>query len=322
VGCELVALLSAYREEERQLFPEVYLLAPTEGDLLPALAPGAPVLKIGECRIADDAEEGARQTARAALKSCASLAIDGWVIYIQRAGLVFQYGLFRPATQSYSVGAAAVLANSGWPCAILRNSAHNTVEIVNSVGCRLEISLTTATPSKRSMSDQISEFSRAACSDLAEEEQEQAAGYLTRVLIDFLRACHGALLAVTPMGAALERERFPDGIIFPEPVPLLRQMLLAVKERSADAVSSLRSHESLLRGMIVSDGVTILGTDGSIRAFRVFVHTTSDSDGERARSVGGARSRAFEALRRCLGSPLTAILLRSQDGRMEVETYK
>jgi hypothetical protein len=41
VGCELVALLSAYREEDRRLFPEVYLLAPDEGDLLPVLAPGS-----------------------------------------------------------------------------------------------------------------------------------------------------------------------------------------------------------------------------------------------------------------------------------------
>jgi hypothetical protein len=39
VGCELVALLSAYREEERRLFPQVYLIGPSESDLLRALAP-------------------------------------------------------------------------------------------------------------------------------------------------------------------------------------------------------------------------------------------------------------------------------------------
>lgn len=44
VGCELVALLSAYREEERRLFPQVYLFGPSEADLIRAIAPGIPVL--------------------------------------------------------------------------------------------------------------------------------------------------------------------------------------------------------------------------------------------------------------------------------------
>ena len=210
----------------------------------------------------------------------------------------------------------------GMAMRILRNSAYNTVEIINSVGCRLEISLTTATPSKRSMSEQISEFSLAACSDLADDEREQAAGYLARVLIEFLRASHGALLAVAPTGVPLEHDKFPDGIMFPEAVPLLRLMLVAVKEQSAEAVSSLRSHESLLRGMIMSDGVTILGTDGSIRGFRIFVHTVSDADQERARSVGGGEESGFRGVRGYLGSPLTAVLFRSQDGRTEVEVHK
>ena len=39
VGCELVALLSAYREEDRRLFPEVYLFGPSETDLVRVLAP-------------------------------------------------------------------------------------------------------------------------------------------------------------------------------------------------------------------------------------------------------------------------------------------
>src|SRR5438132_6475675 len=106
LGCELVALLSAYREEDRRLFPEVYLLAGDEGDLLPVLAPGVTPLQIGEAGIENDAEAGARKAARAALKDCASLAIEGWAVYIRREGNGFKYGLFRPAAQSYSVGAS------------------------------------------------------------------------------------------------------------------------------------------------------------------------------------------------------------------------
>jgi hypothetical protein len=319
VGCELVALLSAYREEDRRLFPEVYLLAPGEGDLLPILAAGVRPLQIGDTILEEDAELGARKTAREVLKNCASLAIDGWAVYIQRMGQGFNYGLFRPAAASYSVGAESTLTTSALPAVILRNSAENTVEIVNSVGGRLEISLTTATPSKQALGSQIVEFSRCICLDLPDEERDQAAGYMARLLTEFLRGSHGALLAVAPFAVVLEQHKFSDGVVFDEAVPLAKLMLTAANEQSANAASLLRSHESLLRGMIMSDGVTILGTDGSIKAFRVFVRAVGEMTAEqKIKAAGGARSRAFEVLRSFLGAPLKAILLRSHDGRTEV----
>lgn len=319
LGCEFVALLSAYREEGRRLFPEVYLLGGEAGDLLPVLAPGVEPLEIGEAAIENDAEAAARKAARSALKNCASLAIDGWAVYIRRTEGGFRYGLFRPAAQSYSVGASAVLVASGLPAAIFRNSAENTVEIVNSVGARLEISLTTATPSKRAMSGQIMEFAQAACLDVPIEERERASGYLTRVLTDFLRSSHGALLAVAPADRVLDADKLADGVVFPQPVPIIKYMLAAVTEQTAAADSLLRSRESLLRGMIMSDGVTVLGTDGSVRAFRVFVQTAvEEKEKQTAKPDGGARSRAFEVLRGYVGAPLKAALFRSQDGRTEV----
>lgn len=319
VACELVALLSAYREEDRRLFPEVYLLASSDSDLLPVLAPGVTPLPIGSVVIKPDAESGSQAIARAVLKSCAALAIDGWSVYIRRAEAGFRYGLFRPAAQSYSIGAASVLAHSRLPAVILRNSAENTVEIINSVGGCLEISLTTAPPSKRAMSGQIIEFAQAATLDVPTEQRELATGYLTRVLTDFLRASHGALLAVAPAGEDLDTDRFADAVVFAERVPLVNLMPAAVHEQTAMDVATLRSHESLLRGMIMSDGLTILGTDGSVKAFRVFVHAApGEFERSKGRPAGGARARAFDVLRECLGAPLVAALYRSQDGRTEV----
>lgn len=317
VGCELVGLLAAYREEERRLYPEVFLIGPEDQDLLRVIAPGATPLEIGQNPVEADVEASARKTARLALKSCASLAIDGWRVFIRRDGERFRYGLFRPAVESYSVGPEAELVNSGLPFVILRNSAENTVEIVNTVGTRLEISLTTATPSKRSMSEQVLEFSQVACSDLPDDQQEQGAGYLTRVLTDILRSSHGALMAVAPHQKALPAKQFSDGVVLAEPIPVVGAMLAASESGSANAAALLRSHESLLRGMIMTDGVTVLGTDGSIKAFRVFVQAARKSGGGNS-PVGGARSRAFEVLRGYLGRSLKAALFRSQDGRTEV----
>ena len=313
VGCELVALLATYREEERKLFPQVYLLGPSESDLLRALAPGSSPLILGRALHGTDS----RQVAHSALKSCASLAIDGWCVFIRRTVDGFDFGLFRPSAETYSAGADEALASSGLPAALLRHSAESTVEIINGSGGRLEISLTTATPSNREMGGEVAEFAKAACSDVSQESRQQAAGYLSRLLVDHLRGSHGALLAAVPHEKKLDRKKLSDGVVLQEPIPLIRTMLAAKRENTVVESSLLRSQEALLRGMIHSDGVTVLGTDGSIRAFRVFVKTAGTKSGEPV--AGGARSRTFVILRSYVGTVVRAALFRSQDGRLEVE---
>jgi hypothetical protein len=317
IGCELVALLSAYREEDRRLFPEVYLLGPYEDDLLPALAPGTSILQLGEEPLNSDPQATARKAAIACLKVCAALAIEGWCVYLRRESERCAYGLFRPAAETYAAGAEATLSASGLPAALLRNSAENTVEIINSAGERLEISLTTATPSAGATSGQIVAFARVACSEVPEAGRERAMAYLGRLLTDHLRTSHGALLGVVPFLKKVDRGKFSDGVILAEPIPLVATMLTAAAERSTSAARLLRSQESLLRGMIASDGVTILGTDGSIKAFRVFVHPPHRRAGH-GHVAGGARIRAFEVLRGYVPKVLSGALFRSQDGRTEV----
>ncbi len=216
-------------------------------------------------------------------------------------------------------GAEDKLASFGLPAVLLRHSAENTVEIVNSAGGRLEISLTTSLASNRAMGGQIMEFAKAACLDVADEAKDQSTHYLARVLTEFLRGGHGALLAAAPCNRPLHRTKLADGVILTPPIPLILTMLAAMKEQTAAAASLLRSQEALLRGMIASDGVTILGTDGSIRAFRVFVQPgRKQASGRQQASSGGARSRAFSVLRDYVGNALRAALFRSQDGRTEV----
>jgi hypothetical protein len=319
VGCEFVASLAAYREEGLRLYPEVYLLGPSSDDLLNLLSPGSPQIRLGAVPIEGSTTAVSRATAATSLKTCASLAIDGWAIFVRRETSSFEYGLFRPAAAPYSASAEETLTASDVPAVLFRNCAEHTVEIINSVGERLEISLTTATPSISSASGQIVTFSRVVCADLEEVAREQVVGYVSRILTESLRSSHGALLAVAPVGEVQLPEAFSDGVILAQPIPLARAALSAIRDQSGGAVSLLRSYEALLRGMIASDGVTILSTDGSIRAFRVFLHSPANRPTPQpAQTAGGARTRAFELLRGYVGSPLRAALFRSEDGRMEV----
>ena len=314
VGCELVALLAAYREEERKLYPQVSLIGPFDDDPLRALAPGSRPLMIGK---ATDAE-GVRQAAVSSLKNCATLAIEGWCVYVRRVSDGFEFGLFHGAAESYSAGAEEALVVSKLPAVLLRHSAENTVEIIDGHGGRLEISLTTAAPSGKPMSGHVDEFAMAACSEVPKDQREQAVGYLSRVITDCLRGSHGALLACAPSKKPLDRSKLSDGVVLSDPIPLVQTMLTAIKGKRAAEATLLRSQESLLRGMIGSDGVTVFGTVGSIRAFRIFVQQTGTKKAAGSPVSGGARSRAFAVLRDYVGTSLKAALFRSQDGRMEV----
>lgn len=316
VGSELVAMLAAYREEERKLYPQVYLIGPSGEDALKLLAPGSkplPISKVDATNVLD-----ARLVAAASLKNCAALAIEGWCVYVRRVDDGFEIGLFRGAAESYSSGAEETLAISNQPAVLLRHSAENTVELLNGYGTKLEISLTTATQSTKPMSGHVDEFAKVVCSDVTEEQQQQATGYIARLLTDCLRRGHGVLLASVPSGTELDRDKLSDGVVLGEPIPLVQTMLSAMQSQTAAEAALLRSQESLLRGMIESDGVTVFGTDGSIRAFRIFVQQSAPNQDAEQPNSGGARSRAFAVLRGYVGPSLKAALFRSQDGRMEV----
>jgi hypothetical protein len=66
---DLACLLGTYREEDVPLFPEVYLI-PTPNTTI-SIAPGTQRIALGTRKL-DDA------SARAVLKDCANLCVDGW----------------------------------------------------------------------------------------------------------------------------------------------------------------------------------------------------------------------------------------------------
>lgn len=96
----IIDALARYREEGRELFPEVYLIDDLSA-VLKAL-PGGEYVAIGD---------GSRDagTMSKALKQCAPLARDGWVIYIHRRPDRFYYGIMRSGIHALSVPIADAL---------------------------------------------------------------------------------------------------------------------------------------------------------------------------------------------------------------------
>jgi hypothetical protein len=73
-----------------------------------------------------------------------------------------------------------------------------------------------------------------------------------------------------------------------------------------------------LDGMINSDGLVIIGANGTILAYRVFLKS-EDPERNRLPDLGGGRRRTYELMKLRLGTVFQAVLFRSQDGETECQ---
>ena len=107
VACDLVFLLSAYREEEVPLFPEVYLLGPSPvRGRAGRHRPRSRRVPIGTAPLD-------RRAAARGLENCAGLATGGWAIFLRREPDRFAFGVFRAYQLPFSVSADESLASPG-----------------------------------------------------------------------------------------------------------------------------------------------------------------------------------------------------------------
>jgi hypothetical protein len=106
---------------------------------------------------------------------------------------------------------------------------------------------------------------------------------------------------------------FVDGIILPRPLDVVALLERYHADPSDGAATAVRATSQLLRGMMATDGITVLRADGCIVGYNIFVRHP-ETFAHQPTVVGGARRRTFEVLCAALGSELTAAFIRSQDG--------
>jgi hypothetical protein len=128
------------------------------------------------------------------------------------------------------------------------------------------------------------------------------------------------LLAVVDKNSTIDNhhESLNDGTWIQPAIDLSRKYYEAVNEKSAIALANLQAAESILRGMINSDGVVVFGSSGTILAFRVFMKANECERGMLPEK-GGGRRRTYELMKVRTGDTLRAALFRSQDGETQCE---
>lgn len=310
---DLVYQLSNYREEDVSLFPSVYIT--TNGqpqDCLQVIAPGSERIPLGRIVIGDHAGS-------AILKKCASLTSQDWSIFIEFVDNELAYGIFRSQQLPISVSSVDMLVDYSTPkgtALLIRNCSKHCVEIVAGQGRRLEFSLTSARPKSESAIDAFSKFAVACVHGIPGDQKKVIGSYFGRLVFDAAQRCHGTIIAVVDLTSQPLPDWLADGVVLESPIDIASVAAELQSGFSANTLATLSSREALFHGMVQSDGITVVSSDGKIVAFRVFVkpNETEATRLDELQIIGGARSRAHELLRLRIGDQLKCVLYRSQDG--------
>lgn len=306
----MTALLAAYREEDVPLYPSVFVLPAVSQ--LAALAPATKRLVVGT-------EALTTISAPTILKNCAPLAQNGWSIFVGKSEppTQFEYGVFRSLAHTFATSAVETMVQDAGdsPVLVIRNRGHLVVELRNAKNQVFTASLTSALAAESHFVQHIGTFVEALTSEASSPTAVLPfKPYASRFLADVLQRCHGTLCAVhRHQRGAARPDQFSKSIWLKEPLQWLAAHSEAVAHQTAESLSSLQAIESLISGMIHSDGVVIFGTDGSILGYRAFLNST-DGERQQQETEGGGRLRTYALMRGRLGGDFRAVFFRSQDG--------
>lgn len=310
---DLVYELAEYREEGVSCYPTVYLVAlEADSSTLAAIAPSADQIQFGKREHSDGA-------ASVILKSTAPLAEGGWSIFIESDGTKYRYGIFRSEASPIAVSSSELFLDQTAEIGraiLLRNCSSRCVELLSGSGIRMEFSLTSAKPSEDTVSEAFTRLAEQATMDVGEHQRDATREYLRRLLFETSQQSHGTIVVVVPSTIDKMPDEFQDGIILEQEIDVPEALGAVQDQKSADSLASLLSREILLRKMVQSDGIMVLGSDGKVKAFRVFVKATDQERDDLAKLdiKGGARSRAHELLKLRLGEYMNCVCFSSQDG--------
>lgn len=301
---ELIVMLAHYREEGVSLFPKVYLT--NDKNTLTAMLPGGEILKIGSS--ASDVNG-----VKSAVKKCAPLANNGWLIYIEASDGYLEYGVFKGSGNPISVLVDDVLMTESDGLFVVKVSqvADECVEVRSNRGGQHFIFLNHRKEDSPPPLQYIDKLIHSITEETPPDDREPTVSFLSRLFLSALRESHGCIIAVTNM---TKPPKFlsDDGVILEQPIDFASLVFDLKKERIES--SNLESKGYLLKGMLNSDGVILFDNKGRLLGYNCFVKV-----GNKNNVIGGARKRAFASIKSKIGRGLSAVFMQSQDGWTDFE---
>lgn len=306
---ELVVALSHYTEEGESLFPQVVLCHQLDQTL--RILQGSESIKIGEGILS-------KSIIVSALKKCAPLARNRWVIYIEKVNELIKYGVFCSSSSPSALDlrdSINTLTHEEGKFHIISVSqlAERAVELVGARSGYLHLYLSAVPDDAPSPQNAIELLVTACCVGVSDSSREQVKSFLTTTLSSAVRHCHGTLIGVI---SAKDDPTFitSDGVLFESPYDLGNLVIEHEKERSDQTLAALTAYSELLVGMLSSDGIVLLDCCTRIIGYNLFINDSGQSNNEEL-MVGGARRRAYRELCHLVDiKKLRGCFIRSSDG--------
>jgi hypothetical protein len=307
---ELVVNLSRYREERVPLSPIVFIT--DDRSQLLTWVGGREIVPIGT-----GPQDPA--TIRKGLKLCAPLAGAEWSIFVEQAAEMFRYGLFRGDDFVLSRTPFEVLrsiVNPSVRMVAVAQLAESVLELRGSQGNSRYVYLSgarTEMPPPLVLEKLVS----AATQDVSPPAREDVRTIFRHAFLEMLHMSHGSLVAVLPP-TGQSGFHFVDGLLLDTPIDVAELIRRYHGVPNEDARAAVQAVGHLLQGMLASDGITVLRSDGRIAGYNAFVHHLPSSTLENSSPpIGGARQRTFAALSTRVGETLVAAFYYSQDGHAD-----
>jgi len=189
---ELIVLLARYKEEGVSLSPKVYLT--NDMDALSSMLPEAERINIGT-------SSSDIHGIKSALKKCASLANEGWLIYIHDKQIEIDFGLFKGSSHPISVLVDDVLMGENEELIVVKafQIADECVEIRANNGSFHYVFLNHRKEDSPPPLQYMDELVCAIVKKVNAKDSESVMSFLKRLLFDALRQSHGCIIAVTNM---------------------------------------------------------------------------------------------------------------------------
>jgi hypothetical protein len=308
----LVGQLVNYREEGKDLFPQVYILDDIE--LVLKSLPMSQHCFIGQ-------GNKTKETMLRALKKCAPLTEADWSIYIQRNENNFRYGVFRAGISLLSVSLEDFLIENGSAelrVVLLHQVSDKLIEIRSFQNEPLMISFGGREESNKSPIENQIEFIKSIVKNVEPQIKEQTSSFFKKVFNEILKVGHGTLACVISSNKKNMPKRLEDGIILEERINIPDIIKELLDKEDLQANSKLNGFFTIIIGMMESDGITVFTDKGEIAAYNVFVkHPGAIA---KTNTSGGARSRTFLTLSNLIGKGIESAYIQSQDGKIEIKS--
>lgn len=309
----LIDSTSSYREEGVDLFPEIFITDKID-EVLRTL-PFCKKVEIGSKAIS--VKEFSQ-----ALKLCAPLSKDGWVIYMNISEAELKYGLvsseiseLSPTFRKQAVGELSQNSND-YAIAYLQNAGNKSVLLVGSETEASALICLSLNDREVALGESLNKVCAAITQNIEHRYKETCCSYFEKVIGNALIQGHGNLIGVVKDDTdAIQKlkERHPDGIYLVDSIDICDLVIQSEDQKTSEASTSNRLHSSLLQSMLNHDGLTVFSSKGKVLGYHVFVKSDGSEGGD---VVGGARTRAYEVIKS--SNVFECCFYKSQDGNEKI----